>query len=120
MDNGWIDDDLMFELFAEHQTCNTSRLHSLLSQIHTDIDQGLGCRFNSVAPCMMRGRTASRAGRTPSVAGEQEKDSARELDALWRAEGHGRTRSREKLEGGDHGEHREGAGTAGLGDFMGG
>jgi hypothetical protein len=44
----------MFELFAEHQTCDTSRLHSLLSQIHTDIDQGLRCRFSYVAPHMTR------------------------------------------------------------------
>jgi hypothetical protein len=60
MDDGWIDDGLMFELFAEHQTCDTSRLHSLLSQIHTDIDQGLRCRFSYVAPHMTRGRTANR------------------------------------------------------------
>lgn len=68
---------------------------------------------------MAHGRTASRAGRTPGVTGEQGKDSGRELDAPWRAEGHGRARSREKLGGDDHGEHREGAGTVGLGDSMG-
>jgi hypothetical protein len=68
MDDDRIDDGLMFELFVEHQTCDTSRLHCLLqpyprllSQIHTDIDQGLGCRFSPVAPRMTRGQTARRA-----------------------------------------------------------
>jgi hypothetical protein len=28
MDDGRIDDGLMFELFVEHQTCDTSRLHT--------------------------------------------------------------------------------------------
>jgi hypothetical protein len=104
----------MFDLFTKHQTCNTSRLHSLLSQIHIDIDQGLGCRFSYVAPRMTRGRTTNRtrARRCPRL-------RKTELGTGQSADGRDSTAGRETRHHGQAPRHAGRVGRHGDGEGLG-